>query len=145
MKKAPSIFSKFKSLWDNARTLFQDDKKISFCIQSFAVNSVFSEYKKNSSVLSEVEKKEFENMIRELAVEKKSIGQDANCTLEEYEAFLENVFANVDDEDRHGEVTMKTSASFKLLGEIIDVLGTWGPISDAWAKKSKSYLFIINF
>jgi hypothetical protein len=139
MKKSAekSIFLRFRPYWDNAKSLFQDNKKISYAIQNYAVTSIFNAFKQNNQALNENEKNEFQNMIKELAAEKKMIGMEANCTKEEFEEFLELAFANVDDEDRHGEVTMKTSASFKLLGELIDVSTFWGPIDEIWAKRSK--------
>jgi hypothetical protein len=146
MKKAAekSIFSRLRLYWDNAKTLFQDNKKISYAIQNYAVTSIFNAFKQNKEALNENEKNEFQNMIKELAAEKKEIGAEANCTKEEFEEFLEHAFANVDDEDRHGEVTMKTSASFKLLGELIDVLGFWGPIDENWSKRSKKFVVKIK-
>ena len=54
-----------------------------------------------------------------------------------YTTFLSDMFAKVDEEDRHGEVTFETSFSFKLVGELIDVLTFWGPVPDEWLKKSK--------
>jgi len=138
MKKTgeKSIFAKFKPYWDQGKNLLGLQLKIGFCIQNFAVNSIFTFFKQNSSVLNEIEKKEFESMIRELAAEKKNL--DSQCTVEEFINFLQNMFANVDDEDRHGEVTMKTSASFKLIGELIDVLSQWGEIPEEFQKKSNN-------
>ncbi len=139
MKKAPtkSTFTQFKSFWDQGKNLSSVDPKIGFCIQNYAVNSIFAAFKQNSSVLSETEKKDFEGLIKDLAVLKKQI--DTLPSAEEFGVFLQNMFANVDEEDRHGEVTMRTSASFKLIGELIDVFSQWGPISDEWTKKSNLF------
>ena len=139
MKKAAekSIFARFKPFWDHGKNFFLADKKIGFCIQTFAVNSIFSQFKLNSNVLNESERKELELMIKELAAEKKSLGPEASCSQEEFENFLSTMFSNVDNEDRHGEVTMKTSASFKLLGELIDVITQWGDVPEDWNKKRK--------
>ena len=68
---------------------------------------------------------------------KKQLEEQANYTVEDYTAFLSDMFAKVDEEDRHGEVTFETSFSFKLVGDLIDVLTFWGPVPDEWVKKSK--------
>jgi hypothetical protein len=138
MKKASnkSIYATLKPLWDQGKNLSQVDPKIGFVIMSYSVNSVFSAFKLNSSAISETEKKDLETWIKDLANSKKQI--ESPATLEEYSNFLENMFANVDDEDRHGEVTMKTSASFKLVGELVDVFSQWGAIPEEWNKKSIS-------
>jgi hypothetical protein len=140
--KEKPLLEKYKVFWENGKSIFQTDKKIGFCLQNYAVNQIFSGFKSNSKALNESHKKEFEQMIKDLAVEKKSIGEDANCTAEEFVSFLENMFANVDDEDRNGEVTMKTSYSFRMLSELIDVLLQWGPIPEEWQKKSKIIIIL---
>jgi|LauGreDrversion4_2_1035121.scaffolds.fasta_scaffold567868_1 hypothetical protein len=136
MKKAStkSIYATFKPLWDQGKNLSQVDPKIGFAIMSFAVNSVFSAFKQNNNAISDSEKKDLETWIKDLANTKKQI--ESPATVEEYSDFLQNMFANVDEEDRHGEVTMKTSASFKLVGELVDVFGQWGAIPEDWNKKS---------
>lgn len=142
MKKAPekSLLDKFKGYWEQGKNIAQADPRIGFNIKTYAVNQVFAAFQKNSALLKENEKKEFEQWIKELAVEKKALGSDHVVAPEEFEKFLENMFFNVDDEDRNGEVTMKTSASFKLLGELIDVMSQWGSLSEGWNKKSKNIL-----
>jgi len=138
MKKAPekSIFQKNKVFWEHGKMISQYDSRIAFFVKTYAVNQTFVSFKQNNSALKENEKKELEQMVRELADEKKTLGQDNKATVEEYSQFLENCFNSLDDEDRHGEVTVKTSASFKMLGELIDILTVFGEIPEAWNKKS---------
>jgi hypothetical protein len=142
--KEKSLLERFKSFWDTGKNISEDAKKIAVCLKNYAVNQIFAVYKKNSTSLKETEKKEFEGMVRELAAEKKALGPDASCSTEEYLQFLQSSFDNVDDEDRNGEVTVRTSYNFRLLGDLIDVLLQWGPIPDEWQKKSKM-LNIIHF
>jgi len=137
--KEKPLLDRFKPFWETGKNISEDAKKIAFCLKTYAVNQIFTVYKKNNSSLQESEKKEFEGWIRELASEKKVLGSDANCTAEEYSQFLQSSFDNVDDEDRNGEVTVTTSYNFKLLGDLIDVLSQWGPIQDEWQKKSKNF------
>lgn len=137
MKKADkSILVKYKPLWDNGKKLAQADAKVGFCIRNYALNQIFSAFKQNKACLNETEKKEFEQMIVELSTEKKALGPDHLPNQEEYCQFLEGMFNNVDSEDRYGEVTMKTSASFKLISELIEVISQWGEIPDTWVKRS---------
>jgi hypothetical protein len=140
--KEKSLLDRFKPFWETGIKLSETERKTGFCLKNFAVTQIFIEFKKNSSALKENEKKVFEGMVKELAIEKKSIGPDAICTDEEYLEFLKNSFENIDDEDRNGEVTMQTSYNFRLLGDLIDVLLQWGSIPDEWLKKSKDIIEI---
>ena len=143
MKKTAekSLFARMKPFWDNGKLeSAHGDAKIGFCIKNYAVNQIFDQFKSNKSVLNETEKKEFETMIRELAEEKKSLGKDnVNTTAEEYMTFLENTFSFIDNEDRNGEVSLKTSQNFKLLSELIDILATFGEIPEKWNKRSNFF------
>jgi hypothetical protein len=66
--------------------------------------------------------------------------QFRETTKEEFLEFMENLFANVDDEDRHDEVTLKTSMSFKMIGELVDVLIKFGEIPNEWQQRSNSII-----
>ena len=55
---------------------------------------------------------------------------------EEFMEFLNNLFNNVDEVDREGEITMKTAGSFRLVGELIDILSLWENLDEEWNKKS---------
>jgi len=46
------------------------------------------------------------------------------------------LFNNVDLVDREGEITIKTAGSFRLIGDLIDILSLYGPIDEDWNKKS---------
>jgi hypothetical protein len=133
--KSKSVLSKLKPIYDYGQPFSTIDPSISYTIKNFAITSVYDEFKKNKDIFNEVEKKEFETMVKDLAIFKKN-NEIKDIGLTEYNEFLENLFANVDDEDRHGEVTVKTSASFKMIGELIDVLGKWGNISNEWQQRS---------
>jgi hypothetical protein len=136
--KEKPLLERFKPFWDTGIKLSETEKKIGFCVKNYAVTQIFSVFKMNSAALKENEKKVFEGMVKELAAEKKTIGAEAICTVDEYLEFLKNSFENIDDEDRNGEVNMQTSYNFRLLGDLIDVLVQWGPIPDEWVKKSKN-------
>ena len=53
----------------------------------------------------------------------------------EYAEFLENFFANIDDEDRYGEVNLKTAQSFRICADLIEVFKNWDEIDFEWIKK----------
>lgn len=135
--KSKSPLARLKPIYDHGKLFASNNPKISFAIKNYAITTIFKEYKQNKNSMSPTEVTELEKLIKDLSVEKKAIGAEATCAVEEYSEFLENLFANVDDEDRTKEVTMKTSASFRLISELIDVLSTWGPIPDDITKLSK--------
>lgn len=136
MSKEKSAFNRFKSFWEYGIKLTDYDKKLSIFLKNYSVNQIFASYKHNKSVLKTQEKKEFEEMIRQLMEDKKQLGQDGHYTLEEYIEFLNDMFSKVDEEDRHGDVSLNTSFSFKLVGDLIDVLAVWAEIPEEWLKKS---------
>ena len=68
------------------------------------------------------------------------LGDNSNCTKEEFVDFLSNLFKNVDDVDREGEITMKTAGSFRLIGDLIEILSAFGTIDEDWNKKSNILL-----
>ncbi len=141
MKKGKSIFEKMKVYWDNGKIIADSDAKLGFYVKNHAVNQIFATFKANSSALSDIEKKAFQEMVRQLTEDKKLLGNDNKVTREEFVTFLEVCFHNVDEQDRHGTVTMETSQSFKTLAELIDVLPSFGSeIEEDWNKKSK-YIF----
>jgi hypothetical protein len=136
--KSKSIISKHKPLYDYGTTFSTISPNVAYTIQNYVVTNLYEEFKKNKDLFSEADKKDFEAMVRDLATFKK--GTNASEVSEnEYNEFLENLFANVDDEDRYGEVTLKTSATFKMIGELIDVLGKFGNVSNEWAQRSKIF------
>ncbi len=141
MSKEKSLLAKYKQYWEYGNKLDDYDKKLAVFLKNYSVNQIFTSYKKNNTNLKESEKKEFEHMIKQLMEDKKQLGRDAFCTVEEYLEFLSDMFSKVDDEDRHGEITFNTSFSFKLVGDLIDVLAVWGQIPEEWLQKSKDLLF----
>jgi hypothetical protein len=138
--KAKSVYQTYKPFWENGKTLYQVNPKIGYTIKNYAVNSIFKVFQVNKNCFNGTEKDDFGSMIKELSNDKKALNEDVNCTAEEFAEFLEHLFANVDDEDRHGDVTMKTSATFKLIGELINVLESLAPegkLPDEWMRRSK--------
>ena len=135
--KSKSMFNRYKPYNDYGKSFSSIEPSIAYTIWNYAVVSVFDEFKKNKDILNESEKKEFEVMVKELATFKKTIVDFKETSKIEFEEFLENLFANVDDEDRYGEVTLKTSASFKMLGDLIDILSKWDEIPKLWQQRSK--------
>lgn len=62
-------------------------------------------------------------------------------TKEEYSDFLENLFYNIDEEDRFKTITNKTVGSFKLIYDLIHVLENFGDIDNKW-KELSNYWFM---
>ena len=134
--KSKSLLNRFKPYNDYGKSFSTIAPNMAYAIWNFAVTSIFDEFKKNKDVLNESEKKEFEVMVKDLATYKKSIVDFKEPSKIEFEEFLDNLFANVDDEDRYSEVTLKTSASFKMIGDLIDVLSKWEEIPKEWQQRS---------
>jgi hypothetical protein len=73
-------------------------------------------------------------MIKQLIHDNKNQEQ---CTKEDYELFLNNMFKELDKEDVTGEISLDTSRNFRILNDLIDILSEWEDISTEWKKKSK--------
>jgi hypothetical protein len=136
--KTKSILGKFKPIWDHGKLLINDNPKIGYLIKNFVITQIHFAFKNDPNVLGEKDKDDFAKMIQELKNEKKNISpEDQNCAKEEFYEFLDNLFTKVDDEDRNGDVTMKTSAMFKMLGDLVEVVSQFEPIPEVIKKKRK--------
>lgn len=136
--KSPSksVLAKNKPLWEHGKFIMQQNQKIGYFIKNFAITQTYSAFQKNKNILDDKEKEELAKMVEELKNDKKILKpEDLTCEKEEFYEFLENLFANVDDEDHHGEVTLKTSAKFKMLGELIEVVAAYEPIPEVVRQK----------
>jgi hypothetical protein len=134
-----SAFTRYKVYWENGKAIAQSNLKVGTFVKNYAINCIYSSFKTDKSAINEKEKKELEQMIRELAEDKKKLETEAKVSQEEYLEFLGDCFDNIDDEDRHGEVNLQTSASFRMLGDLIDILTSWAPLPEDWNKKSKLF------
>lgn len=128
-------YTKLKRIYDHGCLIGKANKKIGFNIKLFAVKGMHADIKK-------IPDKQKENEVKKLLLalndEKINFQCEELHTNEEYIVFLENMFANIDDEDRYGEVTLKTAQTFKIVSDLIEVLKNWGEIPVEWTKKSKN-------
>jgi len=136
-------YAKFKRIYDHGTMIGKANKHIGFNIKLYAVKNLHAELKKNPDKSKESEVKK---CLQNLNEEKISFQCEESPSNEDYKTFMDNMFANVDDEDRYGEVNLKTAQSFRIVADLIEVLKNWGDVSEEWAKKSKFfYLFLIKF
>ena len=138
MKKKLGPVEKYKPLWEGGKSVEQRNIKIGFKIRMYCVQELNMSRQKNPNLFGQKETDELTKMIMDLKQDKGTISQDdQNCTLEEFQQFLQEFFSSVDYEDRHGTVTMKTSSKFRLMAAFVDVLQSWGPIDPEMLKKKK--------
>ena len=138
MKKKLGPVEKYKPLWEGGKSVEQRNIKIGFKIRMYCVQELNMARQKNPNLFGQKETDELTKMIMDLKQDKGTISQDdQNCTLEEFQQFLQEFFSSVDYEDRHGTVTMKTSSKFRLMAAFVDVLQSWGPIDPEMLKKKK--------
>jgi hypothetical protein len=130
-------YPKFKRIFDHGILITKANQNIGFSIKLFAVKSMYGELKEHPDAEREADVKK--NLIA-LNGEKSSNGIQES-TLEEYKEFLENMFANVDDQDRFGEVNLRTAQSFRICADLIEVFKTWGNIPMEWGQKSIIFFF----
>ena len=139
MKGKLGPIDKYKPLWEGGKSIQLHQIKIGFKIRMFVVNTLSGLRQKNPNAFSPNDIAELKNMIIGLSKEKEIIPkEEQDCTLEEYQEFLNTTFKNIDYEDRHGTVTMKTVTKFRLMSSYIDVLTSWEPL-DEEMKKCKKY------
>jgi hypothetical protein len=140
--KAKNPLQKYKPYLEHGKLFTKSNPSIAFAIKNYAITNIYKEYKTNKNSLNESEVSTLESLVKELSSEKKELGEKAQVTAEEFADFIETLFANVDEEDRTKEITMKTSASFKIVADLIDILSTWGPLSEEMQKASKIHYLI---
>jgi hypothetical protein len=133
--KSTYDYKKFKRIYDHGLLISKANINIGFNIKLFSIKRMYEEIKINPEKSKEIEIK---NMLISLNEEKRySNVQEFTDDNIKYILFLENLFANIDDEDRNGEVTLKTAESFRICADLIEVLKNWGDIPLEWNIKSK--------
>ena len=138
MKKKLGIVEKYKPLWEGGKSVEQYNIKVGFKIRMFCVQELNTSRQKNPNAFGPKETEDLTKMIMDLKQDKGTISQeDQNCSLEDYQQFLQEFFQRVDYEDRHGTVTVKTSSKFRLMAAFIDVLKSWGSIDEEMIKCKK--------
>ena len=129
---AKNEFAKFKRIHDHGLLISKANRNIGFNIKLFAVKGIFAELKQHPDKTKESDVKK---MLLGLNEEKKEAEVEEFSNPDEFKEFLDNMFANVDDQDRSGEVTLRTAQSFRITADLIEVLKNWGEIPSEWAKK----------
>ena len=138
MKKKLGPVEKFRPLWEGGKSVEQYNIKVGFKIRMFCFQVLNTSRQKNPNAFGPKETEDLTKMIIDLKQDKGTISQeDQNCSLEDYQQFLQEFFQRVDYEDRHGTVTVKTSSKFRLMAAFIDVLKSWGSIDEEMIKCKK--------
>ena len=137
--KNKSIIDKFIPLWEGGKSVERGNAKVGFCIRNYVINQLNAAFQKDKTSFSEQDRDKFIKMVTELKEVKGQLNpEELQCTEEDYQEFLNTFFTNLDYEDRHETVTIKTSSKFRLMAGFIDVLTTFGPLSEDM-KKCKKY------
>lgn len=143
--KTKSVYETYKQFFVYGRKFETTNPRIFFIVCLYAVDEMTVLFKQNKNIFSEKERQEF---IKELSdLNKLKEKKEKEIEKEEYVEFLENIFANVDDEDRTGEVTESTAYKFKMLSVLIEVLKKWGEeaFNNEWKEKSKFSICLILY
>ena len=139
---AKNEYAKFKRIFDHGSLITKANQDIGFNIKLFAVKGMFSELKQYPDKEKESDVKK---MLVELNKEKGISGAKEFSSSEEFQEFIENMFANVDDQDRYGEVNLRTAQSFRICADLIEVLKNWGDLPFEWGKKSNNFIIFHIF
>lgn len=129
MKGQKTIFDIYSPFFMYGNLFKNAFPRMCYSIKFYAISNLV----KSKSQLNDTQIKHLEKEIIEL----KSYNVDPKPEKDEYVEFLQNLFFDVDQEDRHGEVTKKTSDRFKMTSVLIEVLKTWGEIEPFWLDKRK--------
>ena len=132
--KGKRLYDKYKDYFIYSKSFLQTNPKEAYVIALYAANTIHSQYKSNASLLNNTE---ITNLGQEIKNLKSIDAQYQKTDQEEYTNFIENMFANVDQEDREGEVSPNTAKSFKMLSDLIEVFLFFGEIPEEWKEKRK--------
>lgn len=130
--KQKSLFDKYRNYFTYADSFKESSPRIAYLIKLFSANSIHNQYKQNPALLNDTEKGLLQNEVKDLKTIKV---EGENPSIEEYNDFIENIFANVNEEDRFGVVTLKTAKSFKTVADLIGVFEFFGEIPVDWVEK----------
>ena len=138
MKKQLTLFEKYKPLWIGGKSVCKYNIKVGFKICLFCIQELNKLRQANHESFSQNELEELNKMIMELKEEKNKFSPlNLNCSLEDYQQFLQDFFKKIDYEDRYGDVDIKSSTKFRLMASFIDVLRSWGEIDEEMIRCKK--------
>lgn len=138
--KNKNIFDNYSSYIKYAKMFENSHPNIYYIISLYAINDLGEKFQKDKKILNEKEIKEFSQDVMKL----NSLNL-VKPSLNEYSEFLENIFFNVDQEDKEGTVTIETALKFKMIFILIDVFKNWdkGFPNEEWKEKSNFIIFYI--
>ena len=131
--KNKSAFEQFKPFFHYGKKFQETNPKAAVAILFYAVNELTKRYKADKTIFSDQEIKDFKAEVSNY----KSVPEGEKMSQTEYIEFLDHIFANVDEEDKYGEVTLETSVKFRMTAVLFDVLNTWEPLTDEQKEKKK--------
>lgn len=131
--KAKRVYDEFKPYFTFGKKFAKSQPNICFTICKYACDNLTKRYHADKTIFNDEERK----MLMKEVTELNNLNATSVDELE-YTEFLENIYANVDEEDREGTVTEATAFKFKMLSVLIDVFKIWNPdVAGEWAVKSK--------
>ncbi|MCQ2820078.1 MAG: hypothetical protein MJ252_22665 [archaeon] len=137
-KKKKTIVEKYETLWNGGKSVTAQYPKIGYCITLYCVTKMNEEVSKTPNLPKE-ERDQIIAKVKELMEYKATLPKEyLDCTLEEYQDFLQTFFEGLDYEDRKKTVTMKTVTKFRMMVAFVDVLQKFGPMEDSM-KQLKKY------
>lgn len=136
--KAKRIYDEYKKFFVYGKKFLTKNPNLCMTICKYATDELTKKYHSDKSIFNENERAEFMKELTQINKIEATVVDEL-----EYNEFLENMFANVDDEDREGTVTEATAYKFNMLAVLIDVIKTWNPdVTGEWAAKSKNIIVV---
>ena len=141
-----SFFDKYKAYFKYSEGLEKSNPKVSYQIKYFVCKTLYN----NKKLLKESEIELMNKKVEEFRIfvvnSKKSMYLLKNSldsislemSVDDYSDFVENLFFNVDDEDRFKLITKKTLGNFKFILDLIEVMRNFGEIQEKWIEISKT-------
>jgi hypothetical protein len=137
INQALGEFKKYKPFVKHSRLISQVNKKIGEKILSYA----FKRLSNVKSLLRDNEKLIFENLL--VVNGFKGIKTTSITSKEEFVEFVGTLFDKIDQEERNSkETSIELAAIFRIIADIIEIMGEYDNISEEWLVKSKLYFII---
>jgi hypothetical protein len=121
----------YKPYIQHGKTLAQINKIIAIYIASYGIRKLYS----TRDRLSETDKKVFEGLLRDNGLFGIKL-KEVNMTKETYMEFIELFFNKIDQEERkHTETPVEMAAIFRIIADLIVIIGEFDNISEEWLVK----------
>jgi hypothetical protein len=128
-----------KSMLMHSKAISKVNPLLGLVIKLYLIENHSKEFKNQQSFIQDVENEKLKlNIPKEKRI-------DEILTYDEFSKFLSKILESVNKEEKSGQVSLYTAATYRLIADVISIIRIWKPleVEEEWAKISN--FLILNF